>query len=89
MKRVHAYYSGDVQGVGFRFTAIDVARKRGVKGWVKNTYGEGVEVVAEGEEKALKEFLDDLKKEMSYYIRKENISWEPATGEFSDFQARF
>ena len=57
MKRAHAYYSGNVQGVGFRFTAIDLARKYAVKGWVKNVYDGGVEVVAEGEEAVLKEFL--------------------------------
>ncbi len=89
MKRAHAYYSGNVQGVGFRFTAVDVARKYNVTGWVKNTYDGGVEVVAEGEESNLKNFLDEVKNEMSYYIREASISWEPVTKEFKNFQIRF
>ncbi|MFC1637742.1 acylphosphatase, partial [Candidatus Margulisiibacteriota bacterium] len=37
MKRVQALYSGSVQGVGFRFTAIDAAQQHGLTGWVRNT----------------------------------------------------
>ena len=89
MKRAHVLYSGNVQGVGFRFGAIDLAQKYGITGWVRNTADGKVEVVAEGNEPKLQSFLADLKREMSYYIRKENVSWEPATGEFKDFQISF
>lgn len=89
MKRVHAYYSGDVQGVGFRFTAVDEAQKFGVTGWVKNCADRKVELVAEGVEETLKKFLADLEKAMSYYIRDKKVSWEPATGEFVNFQILF
>lgn len=89
MKRVRAYYSGDVQGVGFRFTAVDVARRYGVKGWVRNTPDGGVELIAEAKEPALNNFLKEIKSAMSYYIREEKISSEPPTGKFGDFQIRF
>lgn len=89
MERVHAYYSGNVHGIGFRFTAVDIARRHKVSGWVKNLYDGGVEVVAEGEETVLKNFLTALKNEMSHYIHEEKFSWEPATGEFAGFQIRF
>lgn len=89
MKRIHVFYSGDVQGVGFRFTAIDLARRYKIAGWVKNTADGKVEVVAEAEEPALKSFLTELDAAMSHYIRDKNISWEPATGQFADFQIRF
>lgn len=89
MKRVHASYAGNVQGVGFRFTAEALARKYNLLGWVKNCADGRVELVVEGEEKTLKDLLAEIKKEMSYYIREENISWEPGTGEFNDFRIRF
>jgi acylphosphatase len=89
MKRVHALYSGNVHGVGFRFTAIDAANKHGITGWVKNTSDGGVEVVGEGEEARLKQFLSEVESEMSTYIREKKVNWEPATKEFVNFQIKF
>ncbi len=87
-KRVHVLYSGRVQGVGFRFTAEEAARKLKVNGWVSNLRDGRVEVVAEGEEAALKDFLVRIVEEMSHYIVDAGISWEQPTGEFRDFGIR-
>lgn len=89
VKRVRAFYSGRVQGVSFRFTAEAVARDLGVVGWVKNLRDGRVEIVAEGEEPTLKDFLEKITQEMAGYIRNAEISWEQATGEFDDFGIRF
>ncbi len=88
-KRLHVYYSGDVQGVGFRFTAQYIGRGLNLKGWVKNLSDGGVEVVAEGEEELLKEFLERIKAEMNPYISSQKISWEGSSGEFRDFGIKF
>jgi acylphosphatase len=88
-KQVHTYYSGRVQGVGFRFTAEDIAIELGVVGWVKNLRDGRVELVAEAEEDVLQEFLAKLRHYFSEYIRNEDINWLPATGEFKDFGIRF
>lgn len=85
MKRAHVYYTGDCHGVGFRFTAIDVARRHKVGGWVRNAPNRMVELIAEGEVKNLTEFFQELDTAMAYYIRDKKVSWEPATGEFSGF----
>ncbi|OGB88034.1 hypothetical protein A3H38_05825 [candidate division WOR-1 bacterium RIFCSPLOWO2_02_FULL_46_20] len=86
MKRVHIYYFGNVQGVGFRYTSVIVAKRYGLNGWVKNCADSRVELVAEGKEAALKEFLAELEKSMSHHISDKKINWEPATGEFNCFQ---
>jgi acylphosphatase len=39
---------GRVQGVGFRFSAVDEARRLALTGWVRNTSDGEVELVAEG-----------------------------------------
>lgn len=88
-KRVNVFYSGRVQGVGFRFTAEAVARDLGIVGWVKNLRDGRVEVLVEGEEAMLKEFLEKITQEMSSYIRHAEVSWEQPTGEFNDFGIRF
>jgi acylphosphatase len=57
-----AVVSGRVQGVGFRFFAERAARDAGVRGWVRNVPDGSVETFAEGEEKAVRRYLETLRK---------------------------
>ncbi|MCX5716437.1 MAG: acylphosphatase [Candidatus Omnitrophica bacterium] len=88
-KRAHVFYSGRVQGIGFRFTAVDIARDGGITGWVKNLPDGRVEVVAEAEKGSLEDFLDKVNKYFSRYIQDAETDWQEATGEFRDFTVRF
>lgn len=89
LKRVEVKYEGRVQGVGFRFTAERLANAYKVKGYVRNLANGMVELVAEGEEKTLNDFLDSVRREMDYYITRIHANWFPATGEFKRFEIRF
>lgn len=88
-KRMHILYSGRVQGVGFRFTAESMAIQSGIQGWVKNLGDGRVEIVAEAEETALKDFLNKIRQSFSRYIQEEDLRWSEAVDEFHDFQIRF
>ena len=88
-KQIHAYFSGTVQGVGFRFTAQDIANDLRLTGWVRNLPDKRVEVLAEGEEKDLKDFLDRVEQYFSRYIRDRDIKWLEASAEFKDFGIKF
>ena len=46
--RMHIRVSGRVQGVGFRWFVLTEARRRGLKGWVRNNRDGSVELEAEG-----------------------------------------
>jgi acylphosphatase len=88
-KRLHADFTGQVQGVGFRYTARSAARGLGITGWVRNTNDGGVELVAEGEESDLKAMLTKIKEDMNYTSFKASVNWGPGTGEFKDFAISF
>ena len=88
-KQVHVCYTGRVQGIGFRYTAQDIADDLGVSGWVKNLTTGMVELVAEAEEEILEAFLSRIKHHFSRYIQDIGTQWQSATGEFSDFSIRF
>lgn len=75
--------------MGFRFTAERLANAYKVKGYVKNLANGMVEIVAEGEEKPLNDFLDSMRREMEYYTTKIYTNWFPPTGEFRRFEIRF
>lgn len=81
-----AHFSGMVQGVGFRFTTERVARHFEVTGFVRNLPNGKVEVVAEGEEQVLQDFLQAVRdSDMSHYIRDVQTDWTKAEGRFKEF----
>jgi len=88
-KQVHVYYTGRVQGVGFRFTTEDIARDLGVIGWAKNLRDGRVEVMAEAEERVLTDFLTKVSVHFSRYIQDVDAEWAQATGGFKDFAIKF
>ncbi len=88
-KQLHLYYSGKVQGIGFRYTVLDNALTLKVCGWVKNLSDGRVEVLAESEEATLKVFLEQINQHFSRYIADTTVDWLPASGEFCDFQVQF
>jgi len=59
--RVKVRVAGIIQGVGFRPFVYRIAIKNGLKGYVRNMGDAGVEILLEGEEKAIDNFLKDLK----------------------------
>jgi acylphosphatase len=61
MISVHVRVSGRVQGVYYRAFTRDRAKALGVKGWVRNVPGGGVEAVLEGERKQVGELLKAMK----------------------------
>ncbi len=54
--------SGRVQGVGYRYFVADSAAFLGIKGFVRNTLDNKVEIVCQGEEKSLEKFFASVKK---------------------------
>lgn len=89
-RRLHAFVEGRVQGVGFRFFVRDVARRLGLKGWVRNLPDGRVEVVAEGPEGLLQEFLQRLQQGPRLaFVAQVRFTWQPATDEFQEFEIRW
>ena len=43
--RKHFYFSGRVQGVGFRYRSYYIAQSMGLTGWVRNLWDDRVEMV--------------------------------------------
>ena len=89
MKKVQIIYSGRVQGVGFRFTTVHLAKEFKITGWVRNLPNGSVKVVAEGDNKSLTQFLNSLEDRMSGYIQAKDISWSEGKKEFDTFNIRF
>jgi acylphosphatase len=80
-------YSGQVQGVGFRYTAQRIARGYRVAGHVRNLPDGSVELVAEGEPGEVERFLGAVAARMGDYIHDQKVADETPSG-FKDFVIR-
>ena len=76
------YFSGTVQGVGFRYSACRIAAGYDVGGTVSNLPDGRVECVVEGEADQVRAFLDDLRDTMSGHIVDLQEHKGPFTGVF-------
>ena len=88
---VHINFFGRVQGVGFRFLVLKKANSFGIKGWVKNSWEHDlVEAVFFGEEKKVKDLIEELKNP-AYWVRVDNVAVEEikSTEKFINFQIRY
>ena len=56
--RAHAFISGSVQGVSFRYFTYHEALKHGLRGWVRNLADGRVEAVFEGEKERVEQVLE-------------------------------
>jgi len=89
-KRLEVLFSGTVQGVGFRYATERIAAHFKITGYVRNLPSGKVEVIAEGPETELKDFLAAVREsEMTRYIREARHAWSPPTGEFKFFGIRY
>ena len=84
-QRYVVYYSGRVQGVGFRYSVCRLSSRFEVKGFVRNLADGRVQVVAEGPSEELDRFLEAIKGEMAGYIRSRELDQQESSGEFKDF----
>jgi acylphosphatase len=81
------FYSGSVQGVGFRYTAKTDATGYELTGTVKNLPDGRVELVAEGTRAELDAYRAALRDAgLAGFIRDEQVSWAAAKNEFRGFE---
>ncbi len=87
--RRHFIVSGRVQGVGFRYTAYQVANSYGLTGWVRNCYDGTVELEVQGPEGLVGTFLKRMQL-MNKWMRIEHVEGNdmPVINE-SGFQERY
>lgn len=86
-RRMHIFYAGRVQGVGFRYTVKTVAAGFDVNGTVRNLPDGRVELMAEGDSAELKAFQQAIRDEgLAGLIRDEQVEWCDAQGGLRGFE---
>ena len=81
----HIFYSGTVQGIGFRYTVQRLASSLKLTGWVKNLSDGRVEILAEGNQEDIEKLMQQIAGKFQGYIKDKEVSLAPALGKFTDF----
>ena len=88
MAEVHhetVFFSGHVQGVGFRYSVLQIAREFDVAGYVSNLADGRVQLEDEGIKADVTAFVDSVHEKMHGYIRKVERSSGQRPHQFSGF----
>ena len=85
--RVHVFYAGRVQGVGFRYTVKSLVTGFEVIGIIRNLSDGRVELIAEGVKEELEAFQQAIHDSgLGPLIDHEQASWSEARGDFCGFE---
>lgn len=85
---VTVYFSGHVQGVGFRYATLQVAKEFEVAGFVRNLEDGRVVVEAEGRAGVVEEFIAAIGERMHGYVRKTERVQQTRMPAFQGFAIR-
>ena len=85
-RELQAIFKGQVQGVGFRWTVVEHAENCKITGTVHNRPDGTVEIIAQGREASLKQFLDAIQKSPGHAkITSIRTHYRTLTTEYAEF----
>lgn len=88
--RARLLVRGRVQGVWYRASTRDEARRLGLRGWVRNLPDGSVEAVAEGEERAVASLIAWCRRgPPSARVDAVEVAHEPPDGAHVGFDVRY
>jgi Acylphosphatases len=83
-----ALFSGRVQGVGFRYTTLQLAREFEIAGYVQNLPDGRVRVEIEGNGLEVNNFIGAVEERMQGFVRNVERTSERRTPQFTGFTVR-
>lgn len=82
------YFSGRVQGVGFRFQTLQLAKEFEVSGFVRNLDDGRVQLELEGSEREIGAFVAAIEERLTGFIRKTERHPSVRTAQYQGFTIR-
>nr|WP_288722872.1 acylphosphatase [uncultured Sellimonas sp.] len=86
--RRHVYFYGRVQGVGFRWKAMQTAKYLNLTGWVQNMYNGNVEMEVQGEKALIDRLFHELNSDRFIRIEQTEVLTLPLVDGERDFKVR-
>jgi acylphosphatase len=85
----HVIFVGRVQGVGFRYTALRIAKRFRLTGFVRNKPDGTVEMLAQGSLEEVETCVEEIQDYFGDYISGTTIDEVPPNPRYTDFRITF
>ena len=89
MTAKHIIFVGNVQGVGFRFTAHRIAHRHKLTGFVRNLFDGTVEMLAQGPAEDIDACIREIEQSFTGYVRETRIEETAPNPQYDDFLITF
>lgn len=88
--RAKIIVNGSVQGVGYRYFVMRLAKSLNVNGFIKNLFSGEVFAEVEGDSSLIQELIKQMKIGPSHaYVKDCFVEWEDYKSEFKNFEIRY
>lgn len=82
----HLVIQGMVQGIGFRYFALECARNLGLYGWVRNAWDGSVETEVEGDRSAVEAYISQMKAGPRWgHVAEVKVEYKKYEGKYTSF----
>jgi acylphosphatase len=88
-KAAYLIISGQVQGVGLRYSIDQYAKSKGLTGWVRNEPNGTVSCCLQNNEEEVKEFIDWLRNELPAKIGEIKEDWQEDLANYDNFFIKY
>jgi len=85
----HIIFIGQVQGIGFRFTALNTANRFRLTGWVRNLPDGNVEMIAQGSDDDIDNCLKEIEEAFGDNVRETIIKETAFDPRYTNFKITF
>jgi len=85
----HIIFSGRVQGIGFRFTAFNIANRYELSGFVRNLPDGTVEMLVQGNPDGITNCIRDIQESFTGYITETKIEDTTPAPQYKTFKITF
>lgn len=85
----HILFRGQVQGVGFRYTANRIAGRYNISGFVRNLPDGDVEMLTQGPQQDIDKCIADIQDSFKGYIGDTKIEPVPCNSRYTDFRIAY
>ena len=89
MVRLLVTYTGNVQGVGFRWKVLNISKAYKITGYVKNLSTGDVEILVEGKREIVVKMIEEIDQQLKGFWRQKGEEFKCGSAHYEKFEIKY